>query len=248
MQRDDDKEHGDGEHGDGAGIAVSPFNPLPALLWLLLLAIIVVEAVLWAGGQGLIGGSQALGWRLEAITRYGFSGAVQSVMLENRHFAGAYLLRYATFSFIHTGPMHAFFVVVLLAALGKYVGDAFGALRLLAVLAPATLGGAVIFGLIIGEGERAWLVGGMPMVFALVGAASWWRWQRPAESGEDDARRRRAVWLIGGVMLLRAVIGVTIEPGHAWIADLGAFGLGLALAAVIGPGGWAMIRARLRAR
>ena len=243
MRRDHDD-----EGGNDTRIAASPFNPLPALLWLILLAIIAVEAVLWLGGQGIIGGPQALGWRLQAITRWGFSGAVQSVMLENRHFASAYLVRYAAFSFIHTGPLHAFFVVVLLAALGKYVSDAFGALRMLSVLAPATLGAAVIFGLIAGEGERAWLVGGMPMVFALVGAASWWRWRRPAESGEDDTRRRRALGLIGGVMLLRAVIGVAFEPGHAWIADLAAFGLGLALASVIGPGGWAMIRARLRAR
>lgn len=233
-----------GEGHRGSDYSAAPLNPLPVLVWLLILAIAGIEAVLWLGGQGLIGGPQALGWRLEAITRWGFSGAVQSVMLENRHFAPAYLARYAAFSFIHSGPLHAFFVIVLLAALGKYVGEAFGTLRLLAVLLPASLGGAAAFGLILGEHELAWLFGGMPMVFALVGAAAWWRWRDTS----DSAARRRALALLGGLMLARLGIGLTVEPGYGWIADLAAFGFGFALAVPLAPGGWALVRARLRER
>lgn len=224
--------------------AAAPINKLPALVWLLLLAIAGIEAVLWLGAQGLIGGPQALGWRLEAITRWGYSGAVQVVMLENRHFPVAYLARYGAFSFIHGGPLHAFFVIVLLAALGKYVGEAFGTLRTLAVLVPATLGSAVAFGLILGEHELAWLFGGMPMTFALVGAATWWRWH----DTEDTTGRWRALGLLGGLLLARLVIGLLVEPGHGWIADLAAFALGFALAALFAPGGWAFLRARLRQR
>ncbi|MCC5987351.1 MAG: rhomboid family intramembrane serine protease [Pararhodobacter sp.] len=224
--------------------AAPPINKLPALVWLLLFAIAGIEAVLWLGAQGLIGGPQALGWRLEAITRWGYSGAVQVVMLENRHFPVAYLVRYGAFSFIHGGPLHAFFVIVLLAALGKYVTEAFGTLRTLAVLVPATLGGAVIFGLVLGEHELAWLFGGMPMVFALVGAATWWRWH----DAEDSAGRWRAFGLVGALLGARLAIGLMVEAGHGWIAELAAFALGFALAALFAPGGWAFLRARLRQR
>lgn len=221
-----------------------PINPLPAVVWLLILAIAGVEAVLWMGGQGLIGGAQAVGWRLEAITRYAFSGAVQHVMLENRHFPAPGLLRYAAFSFVHGGPLHAFFVIVLLAALGKYVGEPFGPWRFLAVLVPATLGGATVFGLVLGEHELAWLFGGMPMVFALVGAATWWRWK----AAKDGAGRWQAFGLIGSLMALRLAFGLIAESGHGWIADLAAFGFGFTLSMILAPGGWAWLRATLKER
>lgn len=221
-----------------------PINPLPGVVWLLILAIAGIEAALWLGTQGLIGGAQAVGWRLEAITRFAFSGAVQEVMLENRHFPRQGLIRYGAFSFVHGGPVHAFFVIVLLAALGKYVGEPFGPWRLLAVLVPATMGGAVVFGLVLGGHEMAWLFGGMPMVFALVGAATWWRWQ----AAGDTAARWQAFGLIGSLLLIRLAFGLLGESGHGWIADLAAFGLGFALSVVFGPGGWARLRVALRAR
>lgn len=242
--RADERGEGSEKNGSSSDHNASPLNPLPALIWLLILAIAGIEAVLWLGGQGLIGGPQALGWRLELVQRWGYSGAVQALMLENRHFPPALLLRYATFPFIHVGPMHAFFVIVLLAALGKYVGEAFGTLRTLAVLVSATLGGAVIFGLVLGEHVLAWLFGGMPMVFALLGAACWWRWH----DTQDKGGRWRALGLLGGLLLARLAIGLLVEPGHGWIADLAAFVLGVALAALLSPGGWTLLRARLRQR
>lgn len=221
-----------------------PINPLPAVVWLLILAIAGVEAVLWLGGQGIIGGAQAVGWRLEAMTRFGYSGAVQSIMLENRHFTQQGLMRYGAFSFIHGGPVHAFFVIVLLAALGKFVAEPFGTVRFLAVVVPATLGGAIVFGLALGEHEMAWLFGGMPMVFALVGAATWWRWH----AAIDTLGRWRAFGLIGSLMLLRLVIGLLAESGYGWIADLAAFALGFSLSMLLAPGGWAWVRRTLRQR
>ncbi|MGY6534994.1 MAG: rhomboid family intramembrane serine protease [Pararhodobacter sp.] len=221
-----------------------PLNPLPAVVWLLILTIGGVEAVLWLGGQGIIGGAQAVGWRLEAMTRFGFSGAVQSIMLENRHLTQQGLMRYGAFSFIHGGPVHAFFVIVLLSALGKFVAEPFGTVRFLAVVVPATLGAAAVFGIVMGPHELAWLFGGMPLVFALVGAATWWRWH----TAIDTLGRWRAFGLIGSLMLLRLVIGLLAESGYGWIADLAAFALGFGLSMLLAPGGWAWIRHALRQR
>ena len=220
------------------------FNPLPGAVWLVIGLIAGIEAVLWAGGAGLIGGPQALGWRLAAIERFAFSSAVQGWMWETGRFPLAHLWRYPAFGLIHAGPMHAFFVVVLVAALGKYVAEAFGNAAFLAVLAVPPMAGAAVFGLVMGSDTRGWLLGGMAMVFGLVGALTWWRWQ----AAGDAAGRRRAFGLIGVLLAARLGFGLLAETGQGWIAELAAFGTGFALAALVGPGGWARLRERLRRR
>ncbi|WP_417588058.1 rhomboid family intramembrane serine protease [Pararhodobacter oceanensis] len=227
-----------------ADLNASPLNPLPGAVWLLLLAILGVEAVLWAASAGLIGGPQAIGWRIEAIQRFGFSSAVQNWMLENRAFPGMHLLRYGTFTFIHGTPMHALFGAVLVAALGKALGDAFGAVRflLLALLTPIL--GAICFGLAVGEDAQGWLFGAMPMAFALVGGFTWLRWH---EAEGDGTRQRRAFAMIGILLAARLGFGLLAETGPGWVAELAAFVIGYALSAwVLGPGSWRRLRARIR--
>ncbi|WP_333828257.1 rhomboid family intramembrane serine protease [Pararhodobacter sp.] len=240
MQDRDQENTPDGLHDLNA----SPLNPLPGAVWLVSAVMAGVELVLWAGGAGLIGGPQALGWRLAAIERFGFSSAVQGWMLETARYPVSHLWRYPAFGLIHAGPLHAFFVVVLVAALGKYVAEAFGARAFLVVLALPPMLGAVVFGLAVGDDAQGWLLGGMPMVFGLVGALTWWRWQ----SAGDAAGRRRAFALIGVLLAARLGFGLLAETGQGWVAEIAAFGFGFALAALVGPGGWAQVRARLRHR
>ncbi|WP_127108855.1 rhomboid family intramembrane serine protease [Pararhodobacter zhoushanensis] len=223
----------------------SPINPLPGVVWLLVLAVLGVEAVLSAAGYGLIGGPQGVGWRLSAIQRFGFSSGIQGWMLETRQFPPQHLLRYVTFPFIHGSPMHALFGVVLLAALGKMVGERFGALRFLVLALVVPIVAAAIFGLILGDDQLGWLFGAMPMVFALVGGMTWLRWR---DAGGDRDKQRRAFALIAALMGARLAFGLIAETGPAWIAELSAFGLGFAASAlVLGPGSWQRLRAKIRA-
>ena len=222
----------------------SPINSLPWLVWLVILAITGIELALWLGGRGLIGGAGAVGWRLEALQRFGFSTSLQAWMLDSLRFPALHLVRYPAFSFVHTGPLHAFFVVVLIAALGKAYGEAQGAIRLfLMMFLPAILG-AVAFGLILGENESGWLFGGMAMVFGLVGGLTWHRWH----VAEDRGAQIRAFGIIGTLLLARLAVGLMVEVGHGWVAELAAFAIGFGLAAGMGPGRWAQIRARLLER
>lgn len=225
-------------------INASPLNPLPGLVWLLILAIVGVELVLWAGGRGLIGGPEAVGWRLEAIQRFAFSSGIQDWMLETRRAPPGHLLRYLSFGFVHGGAVHAGFVIVLVAALGKYIAEPFGnrAFAVLVVVPP--LAGALVFGLVLGGHELGWLFGGMPLVFGLVGALTWWRWR----IAEDREARLRAFGVIGTLMAARLGFGLMIEAGHGWVAELAAFAVGFALSMVVGPGGWSALKARLRRR
>lgn len=222
----------------------APFNPLPGAVWMAIALIAGIELVLWAGGAGLIGGPQAVGWRLEAIQRFAYSSAVQDWMWETGRYPLSHLLRYPAFGLVHAGPLHAFFVVVLLAALGKYVADAFGTRGFLVVLVLPPMAGAVTFGLLIGADEQAWLMGGMPMVFGLVGAVTWWRWQ----SAGDVFAQRRAFALIGVLLAARLGFGLIAETGQGWIAEIAAFGYGFGLSMLVGPGAWARLRTKLRHR
>lgn len=222
----------------------SPFNPLPGPVWLLLLAVLCIEAVLWAGSAGLIGGQQAVGWRIETIQRFGFSSPIQDWMVQSAHFPTAHLLRYLTFGYVHGSPAHALFGAVLIAALGKMVAESFGAARFLVLALGVPMLAAMIYGAVLGADQRGWLFGAMPMVFVLVGAFTWIKWR---EAGGDPALRQRAFGMIAVLMAARLGFGLLVESGPAWIAEVAGFGLGFALSAlVLGPGSWTRLRARLR--
>ena len=54
------------------GLPESPLNPLPPVIWLLILPAIVTEAAFALGRTGLIGGAQGVGLRLDAINAAAF--------------------------------------------------------------------------------------------------------------------------------------------------------------------------------
>ena len=239
MQRDENT-----QPEPGADLNASPLNPLPGPVWVTILAITAIETVLWLGGKGLIGGPEAVGWRLAAIERFGFSSAIQGWMLDVWRFPAGHLMRYPVFSLVHAGPLHAFFVIVLVAALGKYLAEPFGNRAFLALLVLPPMAGAAVFGLVLGETVQGWLFGGMPLVFGLVGALTWWRWQ----AAPDRVSRLRAFGVIGALIAARLGFGLIAETGHGWIGEVAAFGFGFVLSMIVGPGCWARILARLRAR
>lgn len=226
-----------------ARLNASPLNSLPPAVWLLLALVLGVEGVLSAAQFGLIGGTHGIGWRIQAIERFAFSSAIQDWMWQNRVFPARHLLRYVSFNFVHASTLQALFAAVLLAALGKAVGERFGSVRflLLALLAPSL--SAVIFGLLTATQQLGWLFGALTMDFALVGAFTWLRWHE-AETAEQ---RRRAFGLIALLLVARLALASLVNTGLDWIAEIAAFALGFALSAtVLGPGSWTRLRARLR--
>lgn len=227
-----------------ADLNASPLNPLPAAVWLVLLAVLGLEAVLWAGGAGLVGGPQAVGWRIEVIQRFAFSSAIQDWMLESRRFPANHMLRYLSFGFVHGTPMHALFGAVLIAALGKAVAEAFGAVRFLVMVVVVPACAVAVFGFFTRTEDLGWAFGAMPMVFALVGAFTWLKWR---EAEGDRVKQRRAFAMIGILLVARLAFGLLAEAGPGWIAEIAAFGFGFAASALaLGPGSWARLRDRIR--
>ncbi len=223
-----------------------PLNPLPPVVWLLALPIAAAEIVLSLGARGIVGGPEAMGWRLAALQDYAFLDPVFDWMLENGTYPPEYLLRFVSYPFVHGNFTHALIAIVFLLALGKFVGEVFRAWAFLAVFFGAAVAGALAYGIVLDT--RVPLVGAFPAVYGLIGAFTFILWAR---LGAIQADRRRAFLLIGFLMLFQLVFGIVnwLLFGSAsfdWVADLAGFAAGFLLSFVVSPGGWAGLLARLR--
>lgn len=221
----------------------SPINPLPTVVWLLVLPVIALEIVFGAGARGLAGGPAAIGWRLDAIQDYAISGPVVKWMFATWQFPAEHLLRFVTYPFVHYSFTHALFVVVFMLALGKMVGEVFRLWAVLVIFFASAIGGALAYSLLLNESIP--LVGGYPAVYGLIGAYTFLLWV--SMSGRGSAQYR-AFSLIGFLLGIQLLFGILFGGSRDWVADIFGFATGFALSFVVVPGGWARLRARLRHR
>ena len=224
-----------------------PLNPLPMVVWMLALPMIAMELVVQAGANGLAGGPEGIGWRVQAIQTLGFAPDYLRQMLDLWQFPLDGVYRLVSYSFVHLDLTHTLFVVVILLALGKFVGEVYaGWAVLVTYLAAAAVGALAYTALPV---AHAGLIGGYPGNYGLIGAYTFLLWVRLAGQGS-----LRAFRLIGFFMVFQvaiAVIGIVlygVERGTTWefVADLAGFATGFALAFVVSPGGWARVLAKLR--
>lgn len=218
-----------------------PVNPLPPVVIVLFAAIMGVEAMLSLGAQGIIGGPQAIGWRLGAMQGYAFSAEIFQWMLTNNRWPVEHLMRFVTYPFVHGGFTHALFAGVMVLALGKFVGEVFRGWAVLAVFFGAAIGGALVYGLLVGSAVP--LVGAFPGVYGLIGAFTYLLWLRLGQEGGPQAR---AFTLIAFLMGIQLVFGILFGGSYDWIADLSGFVFGFALSFAVSPGGFARLREKLR--
>jgi membrane associated rhomboid family serine protease len=220
-----------------------PINPLPVVVWILALPMIAMEVVLTLADRGLFG-ARALGWRLEAVERFAFSPELLRFMAGNGVWPLDGLWRLVTHAFVHGSFTHALFVVVILLALGKMVGEAFRPLAVVAIFLGSAAVGAVVYTVLL-PGVVTPLVGGYPATYGLIGGFTFLLWVNLARVG---ANRYRAFSLIGLLLGVQLLFGVLFGGGWEWVADLAGFATGFLLSFVVSPGGWARVRDRLRGR
>ncbi|MCE8470804.1 rhomboid family intramembrane serine protease, partial [Rhodovulum sulfidophilum] len=199
--------------------------------------------ILSLGARGLVGGPAAVGWRLQAIRDYGFSGQVFDWMLQSGQFPADQMIRFVTYPFVHASLTHAVFVVVFILALGKMVGEVFRAWAVLLVFFGAAIVGALAYGLLLDTPTP--LIGGYPAVYGLIGAFTFLMWVRLAGTGPTQYR---AFTLIGVLLGIQLLFGLLFGGGFDWVADLAGFCTGFVLSFVVSPGGWARVRAKIRQR
>lgn len=213
-----------------------PVNPLPPVVVLLFAAIALPELAFSLGAQGWVGGPDAIGWRLAAVQQYAFSGDIFDWMMSNGRWLPEHLLRFLSYSFVHESFTSALFSVVLMLALGKLVGEAMGQVAVLVLYLGGSAFGALIYALLLND--PAWLVGGFPAVYGLIGGYSFLMWQKLAETGQQQSRAFSLIAMLLGIQLL---FGVFFGPTTQWVADLSGFVFGFVASVLLIPGGLARV-------
>ncbi len=220
-----------------------PLNPLPPVVWMLVIPVFLIELIFSAGSQGFWGGPGAVGWRLAAIEQYAFSGAVQDWMFATGQFPPEHLLRYVTYPFVHASFTHMLFVAVFILALGKMVGEIFQTWAVLVIFFAAAVVGAFVYGFVLDD--HVPLMGGYPAVYGLIGAYTFVLWVNLVAHGGSEYR---AFTLIGFLLGIQLLFGLLFGGQNDWVADLSGFATGFVLSFVVSPGGWGLFLARLRKR
>lgn len=216
-------------------------NPLPPVVVALVLFIIGIELAFTFGSRGLIGGPQAVGWRLEALQRYTFSPDIFDWMVQNGRWPFEQLIRFVTYPFVSANFTQAVFVCVFVLAMGKMVAEVFGGFPMLIIFVLSGVGGALAYAVLLNPDYP--LVGGFPPVYGLIGAFTWLLWRKLSLVGENQARAFQLIAVLMGIQLL---FGLIVGGTSDWVADLGGFATGFGLSFVLAPGAWARIVARIR--
>lgn len=219
----------------------APVNPLPPVVILLFLAIMLPEAAFSLGAQGMVGGPDAVGWRLAAAQRFGFSGDLFDWMAANGRWMPEHLIRFVTYSFVHHSFTEALFAGVILLALGKMVGENMGQAAVVSLFFGGGIFGALVYAVFLNDPN--WLVGAFPSAYGLIGGFTFIHWQRLAATGQAQARAFR---LIAVLMGLQLIWGLFFDVGNGWVADISGFAFGFGLSVLLVPGGWARLIAQFR--
>lgn len=219
----------------------SPINPLPPVVVALFLVVAGVEATLWLGGQGIVGGPQAVGWRLQAVQKYAFSAEIFDWMMSTGQWPIEHVIRFVSYLFVHGSFTHALFGGVLLLAMGKMVGEVFSGFATLAIFVVSGIFGALGYALILDPQYP--LLGSYPGVYGLIGAFTFLLWSRLGDVGAPQAR---AFSLIGMLVAIQLGFGLLFGGNPDWVADVIGFCAGFVLSFVLTPGGWQRIREKIR--
>jgi membrane associated rhomboid family serine protease len=216
-------------------------NPLPPVVAALFLFIMGIEAAFSLGTRGLIGGPEAVGWRLSAVETYAFSGDIFRWMWDTGRWPTEHLIRFVSYPFVHGSFTQALFVGVFVLAMGKMVAEVFGGVAMLIVFVLSGVGGALGYALLTSDSYP--LIGGFPSVYGLIGAFTYMLWRSLSLVGANQAR---AFSLIAFLMGIQLVFGLLFGGQKDWVADLAGFGTGFGLSFFLSPGGWARLRQRFQ--
>ena len=221
----------------------SPFNSVPPAALVLAIGIAVIELVLMAAANGIVGGPQGIGWRIAASEDFSFFPAILTEIFERGRGTVDLWKRFVTYAFVQPTTTHAVFAVVMLLALGKFVGEVLHPIAFLILFFAASIGGAAVYGVISPANVR--LIGAYPAVYGLIGAYTYLMWLKLGQLG---ANQLKAFQLIGVLMALLVIYSVMFGNHLTWIAEVAGFFIGLFCAPLLAPGGWQAFLNRIRTR
>ena len=234
------------------GYDESPLNPVPAVIWVLVLPMIAFEAYFGLGQLGFLGGGQpgaGMALRQFAAERTAYVPDFVLRMWQIGVFVPDQGWRILTYPFVHLSITHALFVIVFTLALGNLIAHQFRPWAVIALFFGSAIGGALIYTLFAGllpQWRFQPLIGGYPAVYGFVGAFTFLLWTR---LGQENANRLRAFTLIGMLLAFQLVFGILFQDGSlTWIAEIAGFACGFLLSFVLVPGGIGRVMRQIRQR
>jgi membrane associated rhomboid family serine protease len=223
----------------------SPFNVVPPVVVGLAVVIAGIELLFQAGAAGVLGGREAVGWRLDAIRDWAVFDPILGWMVETGQVPPRDVARLLAYPLIHGGFGHAAFVCVFVLALGNVIAPHYATWRIPAIFWGSAVAGALTFLLLFDS--PAPLTGGYPAAYGLIGAFTWL-----TRRGLTMARPDQAFLLIGLLLAIQPIFGLASGGGLAWVpnwmADVAGAAAGYGLAGLLFPGGGARLLGRLRQR
>ncbi|WP_455430464.1 rhomboid family intramembrane serine protease [Paracoccus cavernae] len=135
-----------------SGFEESPLNPVPAIVWILALPMIAVEAVFGLGQLGFMngGGGGGIGMRQIAVEKTAYVPEMLLRMWSTGTVFPEQLARLLTYSFVNVSLVNAVFVIVFTLALGNMVANQFRALSVVVLFFGSAIGGALVYTLFAG--------------------------------------------------------------------------------------------------
>lgn len=222
-------------------MAIAPVNPVPWIIWVLVAPMVLLELYLTATETFTVAGTEGLRQRL--WLQLAFFPDPLRAMWASGYVPPREWLRLISYPLIHGNFTHVLFVVVILLALGKFVGELFRWWAVLAVVLAGSVAGAAVSTLV--PFVKTGVFGGYPPVYALIGAFTFVLWVGARVTGANQAR---AFTMIGFLLGIQVVFGVAFGGGTDWVADVGGFVAGFALSFAVNPAGWQKVKAALRGR
>jgi membrane associated rhomboid family serine protease len=202
-----------------------------APVWLVIAVCAGIEAALLLGDLGLGAGLGLGGARLrQTAFEYGafWPGLLRGDWRPN--YPGQSWAMFATYGFLHGGPVHMVTNMITLASLGPAVLRRVGLRGFLLLYAGSLIGGAGGFGLLAATYSP--MVGASGALFGLAGGLLAWDYV-------DRFAFRARLWPVARMALLLVAMNVALwwalEGQLAWQTHLGGFVIGWVLALLIDP-------------
>jgi membrane associated rhomboid family serine protease len=230
-----------GMNTDDESRMIAPLNPVPWVIWAIALPMVALELYLSATETLHVAGTEGLRQALWLHLAF-FPDALRSMWAEG-YVPPREWLRLISYPLIHGSLTHVVFVVVILLALGKFVGEVFRWWAVVVVVLGGAVAGAVASTLV--PFVKMGVFGGYPAVYGLIGAFTFVMWVGERVTGGNQIR---AFALIGFLLAAQTVFGMAFGGGTEWVADLAAFGAGFTLSFAVNPAGWAKLVQIVRGR
>jgi len=206
----------------------APINILPKSVILLLCLIIFIELILQSGEKGLIGDQNSIAWRMELVRKYGFFDSIFEWMRINNTYNVNDLLRFFTFNFIHRSFTEIIFVLVFIAAFGKFTAEVYGDLAFLIIFLLSGAFAALGYGTFL---NGTLLIGAYPAVYGVIGAFTWVQFYLQRTKGLSGFQ---AFHLIIIFMVISLVYNIIYSNNNnEWVAEIIGFITGFFLAIII---------------